>query len=126
MLQIDPIQFLIQAAGLSAWILVAAFIYSLVERATSGFSEQDTSLLTAYVLWFFLGLVGAHRMFCKHILSGMAQLVLTFVLFLASLAFGYVYLFAIPPLLWWLFDATQVAGWVRNAEPGAFTAPSEG
>jgi hypothetical protein len=123
MLQIDPVQFLYQAAALAVWTLLAAAVYAMLERAISGLNVHDTSLLTAYTVWFFMGMLGAHRIFCQHIYSGMAQLLLTFVLFLASLAFGYYFLFAIPPLLWWLFDATQIPGWVKAQETRAATAP---
>jgi TM2 domain-containing membrane protein YozV len=124
MIQIDPIQFLIQAAALAAWVMLAAVVYSVIEKAISGFSDQETSMLTVYVLWFFMGMLGAHRIFCKHILSGMTQLLLTFVLFLASLAFGYYLLFAIPAVLWWLFDVSQISGWIRRGDAAAATVPS--
>jgi TM2 domain-containing membrane protein YozV len=124
MIQIDPIQFLMQAAALVGWILAAAIVVSVVERAVSGLNERDTTLLTAYALWFFLGIVGAHRIFCRRIMSGLGQLALTFGLFLLSLATGYVYVLAIPVVLWWLFDVTQIAGWVRTLETEPAAVPS--
>jgi hypothetical protein len=36
MLQIDPLQFLMQAGGLFVWICLVAFIYSVVEKAFGG------------------------------------------------------------------------------------------
>jgi hypothetical protein len=126
MLVIDPIQFLIQAAALVAWIVLAAAVYSVAEKAISGFNNHETTLLTAYVLWFFMGLLGAHRIFCGHILSGLGQLVLTFGLFLAWLAFGYAYFLAIPPLLWWLYDVFQIPEWVRNMPEQPVEAASGG
>jgi hypothetical protein len=41
MLQIDPLQFLMQAGGLFVWICVAAFVYSVVERALGGPAAPD-------------------------------------------------------------------------------------
>jgi hypothetical protein len=32
MLQIDPIQFITQAVALSVWVLIAAAVYSVVEK----------------------------------------------------------------------------------------------
>jgi TM2 domain-containing membrane protein YozV len=81
-------------------------------------------LLTAYALWFFMGLVGAHRIYCGRIMSGLAQLALAFVLLIAALALGRVYIFAIPIVLWWLFDASQISAWVRTMNVEAATAPS--
>ena len=124
MIQIDPIQFLIQAAALEAWVVFAAAVYSVIEKYISDLNDHQTSLLTAYVIWFFMGMLGAHRIFCKHIMSGLAQLLLTFVLFLISLAFGYIYIFAIPVVLWWLYDASQISGWVGRMESSEAAAPS--
>jgi hypothetical protein len=36
MLQIDPIVFLMQVAGLFAWIGLAALVYSVIEKALGG------------------------------------------------------------------------------------------
>jgi TM2 domain-containing membrane protein YozV len=116
MIAIDPIQFLIQAAALAAWVIFAAVVYSVIERALSDVDDRSTAMITAYALWLFMGLVGAHRIFTKRIPSGLAQLVLTFILFLLSLAFGYPYLFAIPAVLWWLYDLTQIGGWVKTMD----------
>jgi hypothetical protein len=41
MLQIDPMTFLAQVAGLFVWICLAAFVYSLVERALGGGGAPD-------------------------------------------------------------------------------------
>jgi hypothetical protein len=41
MIQIDPIQFLIQVAGLGAWICLAAAIYALVENMVGGPAAPD-------------------------------------------------------------------------------------
>jgi hypothetical protein len=41
MLQIDPLQFLMQAGGLFVWICLVAFVYSVVERALGGPTAPD-------------------------------------------------------------------------------------
>jgi hypothetical protein len=41
MLQIDPLQFLMQAGGLFVWICIAAFVYAVVEKALGGPAAQD-------------------------------------------------------------------------------------
>jgi len=43
MLQIDPLQFLIQVAGLFAWICLAALVYSIVEKALGGPARPEDS-----------------------------------------------------------------------------------
>jgi len=41
MLQIDPMQFLIQVAGLGLWILLAAAVYAIVEKILGGPAAPD-------------------------------------------------------------------------------------
>ena len=41
MIQIDPIQYLIQIAALGAWICLAAAVYALVENMTGGPAAPD-------------------------------------------------------------------------------------
>jgi hypothetical protein len=41
MIQIDPIQFLMQAGGLFAWVCIAAVVYAVVEKALGGPAAQD-------------------------------------------------------------------------------------
>jgi hypothetical protein len=41
MIQIDPIQYLIQIAGLGAWICLAAAVYALVENMVGGPAAPD-------------------------------------------------------------------------------------
>jgi len=42
MLQIDPMTFLAQVSGLFVWICLAAFVYSVVEKALGGpFAQQE-------------------------------------------------------------------------------------
>lgn len=61
----------------------------------------------AYVLWWFLGLFGAHRFYNGRTGSGIAMLLISFV--------G---IFTLIPLfvtgIWWLVDAFLVHGWVNT------------
>jgi len=41
MLQIDPVQFLMQAGGLFVWVCIVALVYSVVEKALGGPADQD-------------------------------------------------------------------------------------
>jgi hypothetical protein len=41
MLQIDPMQFLMQAGGLFVWICVVAVVYAVVEKALGGPAAPD-------------------------------------------------------------------------------------
>ena len=41
MLQIDPLQFLMQAGGLFVWICLVAIVYAVVEKAMGGPAAPD-------------------------------------------------------------------------------------
>jgi hypothetical protein len=41
MLQIDPMQFLMQAGGLFVWVCIVAVVYAVVEKALGGPPAQD-------------------------------------------------------------------------------------
>jgi len=41
MLQIDPLQFLMQAGGLFVWICIAAIVYAVVEKTLGGPAAPD-------------------------------------------------------------------------------------
>jgi hypothetical protein len=41
MLQIDPMQFLMQAGGLFVWICVVAIVYAVVENVLGGPAARD-------------------------------------------------------------------------------------
>jgi hypothetical protein len=41
MIQIDPMQFLIQIAGLGVWICLAAAVYAIVEKILGGPASPD-------------------------------------------------------------------------------------
>lgn len=70
------------------------------------------SVAVAYVLWFFLGYLGIHRMYCGRVGSGVAMLALTVI---GSMTFaagvGHLMLFVVS--IWWLIDLFLTAGMAK-------------
>jgi len=61
------------------------------------------SVALAYVLWFFLGYLGIHRMYCGRVTSGVVMLACTVVSALTfSLILGHILSFIVA--VWWLID----------------------
>ena len=61
------------------------------------------SVLVAYLLWFFLGAFGVHRLYLNRTRSGLIQLILLIVGVLTSvLLIGYVFLLVLG--VWWMLD----------------------
>ncbi len=81
------------------------------DRAFAQFDIEKKSLLVAYVLWFFLGYVGAHRFYLGKPLSGFLMLAFSAaVLLLTLVSFGVLgFLWALVGL-WWLIDALLIPG----------------
>ena len=81
------------------------------DRVAAQYDIEKKSLLAAYVLWFFLGYVGAHRFYLGRPLSGFIMLALSgVVLLLTVISFGVLgFLWAIVGL-WWLIDALLIPG----------------
>jgi len=72
------------------------------------------SLLVAYLIWFFLGYGGVHRMYLGRWISGLLMLGVFAVSWVLSLVFiGYVGLGFI--LLWWVLDALLMPGMVSRS-----------
>ena len=72
-------------------------------RLQSDIIYEEKNLVLAYVLWFFLGMVGAHRFFLGKIKTGVAMLLLTVVGWITSVILvGFLFLFAAG--IWWLID----------------------
>ncbi len=77
------------------------------------YDANRKSALLAYILWFFLGWFGLHRMYLGRIGSGVAMLLLQGVSWLTHfILIGYVG-FAILAL-WWLIDAVLIPGMTRD------------
>jgi TM2 domain-containing membrane protein YozV len=86
-----------------------------MDRTSAQYDIEKKSLLVAYLLWFFLGYVGAHRFYLGRPLSGFVMLALsavTLVLTLVSLGF-LSFLWALVGL-WWLIDALLIPGIVAG------------
>ena len=82
-------------------------------RAMMLFEANKKSTVVAYLLWWFLGLLGGHRFYTGRLGSAVAQLLI----FIVSVPLMFVYIgflsfFAL--LIWWLVDAFLIPGWIRN------------
>ena len=75
--------------------------------------NEAKSAGAAYLLWFFLGTLGAHRFYLGKTGSGVAQLLL-FVLGWLTLGIfvGGVLLIALG--IWWIIDAFQISGMISE------------
>ena len=77
------------------------------------YDANKKSALLAYVLWFFLGFFGLHRMYLGRVGSGIAMLVLhglswlTYWILIGWVGFGILG-------LWWLIDALLIPGMTRD------------
>ena len=89
------------------------------DRSYAQYDIEKKSLLVAYMLWFFLGYIGAHRFYLGRPLSGFIMLALSgVVLVLTLVTFGLLgFLWAIVGL-WWLIDALLIPGMAagRNSQ----------
>lgn len=78
-------------------------------ETTGGTRMYPRSVALAYVLWFFLGYLGIHRMYCGRVGSGVAMLALTVIGGLTFPVFiGHFLLFIVG--IWWLVDLFLTAG----------------
>lgn len=90
-----------------------------LDRTAAQYDIEKKSLLAAYVLWFFLGYVGAHRFYLGRPLSGFVMLALSAVtLLLTVVSFGVLGFLWFVVGLWWLIDALLIPGIAarRNAD----------
>ena len=82
-----------------------------MDRISAQYDIEKKSLLAAYVLWFFLGYVGAHRFYLGRPVSGFIMLALSAVTLLLTLvSFGLLGFLWFVVGLWWLIDALLVPG----------------
>ncbi len=65
--------------------------------------EESKAPFQAYVLWFFLGWLGAHRFYVGHSKSGLAMLLLSISLVGFPISF-----------FWWLFDSVRLGGLLQE------------
>ena len=77
------------------------------------YDANKKSAFLAYVLWFFLGFFGLHRMYLGRVGSGLAMLALhgiswlTYLILIGWVGFGILG-------LWWLIDALLIPGMTRS------------
>lgn len=72
------------------------------------------SVALAYVLWFFLGTLGIHRMYCGRIGSGLTMLALTVVGGVTfPILIGHILVAVVGA--WWLIDLFLTAGMATRA-----------
>lgn len=72
-------------------------------RALMLYEANKKTVVAAYLLWFFVGLLGAHNFYLKRTGVAITQLILS--LTVAGL---------IVTIFWVLVDAFLIPGWVRN------------
>lgn len=65
--------------------------------------NQGKNMVVAYILWYFLGVFGAHRFYMGKTGSAIAMLVLTITV-IGMIATG----------IWWVVDAFLVHTWVKD------------
>lgn len=81
--------------------------------AMLAYQARKKDALIAYLLWFFLPLLGAHRFYCNRVGSGVAMLVITLVSIpLCFILIGFVTYFAVA--VWWIVDAFLIPGWTQR------------
>ncbi len=81
------------------------------DRSYAQYDIEKKSLLVAYVLWAFLGYVGAHRFYLGRPVSGFAMLLFSgVVLLLTVVSFGVLSFLWALVALWWLIDALLIPG----------------
>ena len=76
-------------------------------------TNEAKSAGAAYLLWFFLGTLGAHRFYLGKIGGGVAQLILFVLGWLTAFIFvGIVLLIVLG--IWWIIDAFLISGMVAS------------
>lgn len=83
------------------------------ERTRMLYDANRKSLLVAYLLWWFLGLFGAHRLYLGRTATGLLMLAISAASWVLTLVVvGYAGLALIG--LWWLIDALLIPGMARR------------
>lgn len=83
----------------------------VMDRASAQYDIEKKSLLVAYLLWLFIGYVGAHRFYLGRPVSGFIMLALSaLTLLLSFVSFGLLGFLWVIVALWWLIDALLIPG----------------
>ncbi|WEJ57709.1 TM2 domain-containing protein [Devosia sp. FJ2-5-3] len=81
------------------------------DRVSAQYDIEKKSLLVAYLLWAFLGYVGAHRFYLGRPLSGLLMLALSGIVLLVTLvSFGLLSFLWFIVAVWWFIDALLIPG----------------
>jgi len=81
------------------------------DRVSAQYDIEKKSLLVAYLLWAFLGYVGAHRFYLGRPLSGVLMLALSGIVLLVTLvSFGLLSFLWFIVAIWWFIDALLIPG----------------
>ncbi len=84
------------------------------DYAAMRYHANAKSLVAAYLIWFFLGYGGVHRMYLGRWVSGLVMLGVFVMSWVLSLIFiGYIGLGFI--LVWWALDALLMPGLVSRS-----------
>ncbi|NRA86992.1 MAG: TM2 domain-containing protein [Rhizobiales bacterium] len=76
------------------------------------YDANKKEVILAYILWFFLGSFGVHRMYMNRTFSGLIMAALQIISWPLVLIFvGYIGLGLLS--LWWIIDAFLIIGWVE-------------
>ena len=82
-------------------------------RALMEYNARAKSTLLGYILWFFLGFLGAHRLYGGKIASGIAQLLLHAIGWATTwILIGWFFLGLWG--IWWIIDAFLIPSWIRD------------
>lgn len=65
--------------------------------------NQGKNMVIAYILWYFLGILGGHRFYMNKTSSAIAMLILCITI---------IGLF--PVIIWWIVDAFLLHTWVKE------------
>ena len=83
----------------------------VMDRASAQYDIEKKSLLVAYLLWAFLGYVGAHRFYLGRPLSGFIMLALSgLTLLVTFVSFGLLGFLWVIVAIWWFIDALLIPG----------------
>ena len=83
----------------------------VMDRVSAQYDIEKKSLLVAYLLWAFLGYVGAHRFYLGRPVSGFIMLALSgAVLLITLVSFGLLSFLWVIVAIWWFIDALLIPG----------------
>ena len=76
------------------------------------YDSASRNVVLAYLIWFFLGYGGVHRMYVGRWISGFIMLVILGLSMFLALFIGFIGLALTT--IWWAIDALLLAGMVRR------------